>query len=165
MMKIGRRGSLSGTLTAHGRQGHVAYPARADNPIPHLVRLLATLTDAPLDAGTAHFDASNLEIVSLDTGNPAWNVIPATSCAKFNIRFNDLWTPDLLEAELRRRLDAVGHGYTLGFEPCNAPAFLTAPDASPISWRTSSSATPDAGRRARRAAARRTRVSSAITAR
>ena len=129
MMKIGRRGSLSGTLTAHGRQGHVAYPTRADNPIPHLLRLLATLIGAPLDAGTAHFDPSNLEIVSVDTGNPAWNVIPASSCAKFNIRFNDLWTPDTLEAELRRRLDAVGHGYTLGFEPCNAHAFLTVPDA------------------------------------
>ena len=129
MMKIGRRGSLSGTLTAHGRQGHVAYPARADNPIPHLMHLLTALTEAPLDAGTAHFDPSNVEIVSVDTGNPAWNVIPATSCARFNIRFNDLWVPETLEADLRRRLDATGHGYALAFEPCNAHAFLTEPDA------------------------------------
>jgi succinyl-diaminopimelate desuccinylase len=128
-IKIGRRGSLNGTLIVEGRQGHAAYPARADNPIPKLMALLAALTAAPLDAGTPHFDASNLEIVSVDVGNPAFNVIPAQACARVNVRFNDLWTPETLGAELRRRLDSVGLTFTLGFEPCNAVAFLTKPDA------------------------------------
>lgn len=128
-IKIGRRGSLNGTLVVEGRQGHAAYPERADNPIPKLVTLLAALTAAPLDTGTPHFDASNLEIVSVDVGNPAFNVIPAQAIARFNVRFNDLWTPERLGAELRRRLKSVGHSFTLGFEPCNAVAFLTKPDA------------------------------------
>ncbi|MEJ0093672.1 MAG: succinyl-diaminopimelate desuccinylase [Methylocella sp.] len=129
MIKIGRRGSLNGTLIAQGRQGHVAYPQRAINPIPQLMRLLEVFR-APLDSGTAHFDASNLEVVSVDVGNPAFNVIPAQARAKFNIRFNDLWTPDALAAELRARLDAAGQGvdYKLSFEPCNALAFLTPPN-------------------------------------
>jgi succinyl-diaminopimelate desuccinylase len=128
-VKIGRRGSLSGTLIALGRQGHAAYAGRADNPIPRLMRLLDSLFAAPLDKGTAHFEPSNLEIVSVDTGNPAFNVIPAEVRARFNARFNDLWTPQTLEAELRRRLGAVGASYTLALEPCNALAFLTKPDA------------------------------------
>ncbi len=127
-IKIGRRGSLNGTLIVEGRQGHAAYPERADNPIPKLVTLLAALTAAPLDAGTPHFDASNLEIVSVDVGNPAFNVIPAQAIARFNVRFNDLWTPETLGAELRRRLDSVRHKFTLGLESCNAVAFLTKPD-------------------------------------
>jgi succinyl-diaminopimelate desuccinylase len=128
-IKIGRRGSLNATLIAKGRQGHAAYPARADNPIPKLLRLLGALLAAPLDTGTAHFDPSNLEIVSVDTGNPAFNVIPAEVRARINVRFNDLWTPQTLEAELRRRLDAVGSNYALNLEPCNALAFVTKPDA------------------------------------
>jgi succinyl-diaminopimelate desuccinylase len=128
MIKIGRRGSLNGTLIAQGRQGHVAYPQRADNPIPHLLRLLAAFGPS-LDSGTAHFDASNLEIVSVDVGNPAFNIIPAEARARFNIRFNDLWTPETLAAELRSRAAAAkGANFTLGFEPCNAVAFLTPPD-------------------------------------
>jgi succinyl-diaminopimelate desuccinylase len=106
-IKIGRRGSLNATIIAKGRQGHAAYPARADNPIPKLLHLLDALIAAPLDEGTAHFDPSSLEIVSVDTGNPAFNVIPAEVRARINIRFNDLWTPQTLEAELRRRLDAA----------------------------------------------------------
>jgi succinyl-diaminopimelate desuccinylase len=131
MIKIGRRGSLNGTLMVHGRQGHAAYPERADNPIPHLLRLGEALVDAPLDNGTAHFSASNLEIVSIDVGNPAFNIIPAEARARFNIRFNDLWTPETLAAELHGRLDAMAAGasYTLRFEPCNAQAFVTEPDA------------------------------------
>ena len=128
-IKIGRRGCLNGTLIVAGRQGHAAYPERADNPIPKLLRLLDALTAAPLDKGTPRFDASNLEIVSVDVGNPAFNVIPAEARARFNVRFNDLWTPETLAAELRRRLDSVGMKFTLEFEPCNAPAFLAAPDA------------------------------------
>jgi succinyl-diaminopimelate desuccinylase len=128
-IKIGRRGSLNGTLIVEGRQGHAAYPERADNPIPKLMALLNALAAAPLDKGTAHFGASNLEIVSVDTGNPAFNVIPAEARARFNIRFNDLWTPETLAAEARGRLDSVGVKFTLSFEPCNAPAFLTTPDS------------------------------------
>ena len=94
MIKIGRRGSLNGTLIVEGRQGHAAYPDRADNPIPKLVALLSALIAAPLDQGTVHFQPSNLEIVSVDTGNPAFNVIPSKTQARFNVRFNDLWTPE-----------------------------------------------------------------------
>jgi succinyl-diaminopimelate desuccinylase len=128
-IKIGRRGCLNGTLIVAGRQGHAAYPERADNPIPKLIRLLDALNAAPLDKGTPQFDATNLEIVSVDVGNPAFNVIPAQARARVNVRFNDLWTPETLAAELRRRLDTVGMKFTLEFEPCNAPAFLTTPDA------------------------------------
>jgi succinyl-diaminopimelate desuccinylase len=128
-IKIGRRGSLNGTLIVAGRQGHAAYPARADNPIPKLIRLLGALTAAPLNEGTPHFGASNLEIVSVDVGNPAFNVIPAEARARVNVRFNDLWTPETLAAELCGRLDSVGMKFTLEFEPCNAPAFLTTPDS------------------------------------
>ena len=102
MIKIGRRGSLNCTLIADGRQGHAAYPEKADNPIPKLMQLLAALIAAPLDTGTPHFQPSNLEIVSVDVGNLAFNVIPAEARARFNIRFNDLWTPETLAAELRR---------------------------------------------------------------
>jgi succinyl-diaminopimelate desuccinylase len=128
-IKIGRRGSLNGTLIIAGRQGHAAYPERADNPIPRLMRLLDALTAAPLDSGTPRFDASNLEIVSVDVGNRAFNVIPAQARARVNIRFNDLWTPETLAAELCGRLDSVGMKFTLEFEPCNAPAFVTTPDS------------------------------------
>lgn len=130
MIKIGRRGSLNGALAVHGRQGHVAYPHLAINPIPHLLRLIAALTGVPLDAGTPFFDASNLEIVSIDVNNPAFNVIPSAARARFNIRFNDIWTPEALATELRRRIDDVAQGvdYALSFEPCNAIAFFTPPE-------------------------------------
>lgn len=130
MVKIGRRGSLTGKLTVQGIQGHVGYPHLAQNPIRGMVRLLAALDATPLDAGTEHFDPSNLEVTTLDVGNPATNVIPAQAKAVFNIRFNDLWTPETLAAEIERRLrDAAGNTvrYEVGFEPTNAVAFLTQP--------------------------------------
>ncbi len=129
MIKIGRRGSLTGRLIVHGRQGHVGYPQLADNPAHHILRLLTALRGTPLDAGTPHFDASNLEITTIDVGNPATNVIPGEARATFNIRFNDLWSPDTLEAEIRRRVASVADGarYDLAFDPTNAVAFLTAP--------------------------------------
>jgi succinyl-diaminopimelate desuccinylase len=128
MMKIGRRGSLTGTVTVKGVQGHVAYPHLADNPIPRLVAILTALKATPLDSGTAHFDASNLEATSFDVGNPASNVIPAQAKATFNIRFNDLWTPDTLAQEIRRRCESVAPGgFDLSFAPTNALAFLTRP--------------------------------------
>jgi succinyl-diaminopimelate desuccinylase len=129
-IKIGRRGSLTGELIVHGTQGHVAYPQRADNPIPHMLRLLAALTDAPLDTGSERFDPSHLEILTVDVGNPATNVIPANAHARFNIRFNDLWTPETLQAEIARRCASVTDGgrYELSFHPCNALAFVTESD-------------------------------------
>jgi succinyl-diaminopimelate desuccinylase len=129
MIKIGRRGSLSGAITVSGKQGHVGYPHLADNPVHHIVRLVTALKATPLDAGTAHFDASNLEVTSIDTGNPAVNVIPAAARAQFNIRFNDLWTPQTLADEIRARLERAANGarYEVTFQPTNALAFLTKP--------------------------------------
>ena len=126
-IKIGRRGSLNGRLVVHGRQGHVAYPAKADNPVPTLLRVLDALLAPPLDAGTDHFDASNLEITSIDIGNPATNVIPGDATAAFNIRFNDRWSAETLSAELAARVEraAAGKPVRLDFLPCNAPAFRT----------------------------------------
>jgi len=89
MMKIGRRGSMTAYLTATGTQGHAAYPHRAANPLPVLVNALNTLASKTLDAGTEHFDPSTLAITTIDTGNPANNVIPAETRATVNIRFND----------------------------------------------------------------------------
>ncbi len=132
MIKIGRRGSLTGKLTVLGRQGHVAYPHKAENPIPGLLRLASALVAEPLDRGTAHFDASNLEFTTIDVGNPATNVIPATARATFNVRFNDDWTAESLGVEIRRRLEqAAGNAvrFSLDLQPSNAPAFLTRPDA------------------------------------
>ncbi|SCZ09435.1 succinyl-diaminopimelate desuccinylase [Microvirga guangxiensis] len=131
MIKIGRRGSLTGRIVVEGKQGHVAYPHLADNPIPGMMRLIEGLLREPLDHGTHHFDASNLEMTTVDVGNPASNVIPAEVRATFNIRFNDLWTPESLESEIARRLsEAAGNSvrYTLRMEPTNAIAFLTPPN-------------------------------------
>ncbi|MDP3600280.1 MAG: succinyl-diaminopimelate desuccinylase [Bosea sp. (in: a-proteobacteria)] len=130
MIKIGRRGSLTGRLTVHGKQGHVGYPHLAENPIRGMVRLLAALEATPLDGGTAHFDPSNLEVTTLDVGNPATNVVPAQARAVFNIRFNDVWTPQTLAAEIEGRLrEAAGNSvrYEIVFDPTNAVAFLTEP--------------------------------------
>lgn len=88
MIKIGRRGSLNGVITAIGTQGHVAYPDLAGNPVPALLKVLTALTSKKLDDGNENFQPSNLEVTSVDVNNPAHNVIPATATAKFNIRFN-----------------------------------------------------------------------------
>jgi succinyl-diaminopimelate desuccinylase len=128
MIKIGRRGSLNGEIIVSGKQGHVAYPHLADNPIPTLLRLLAAVMQSPLDAGTSHFDPSNLEFTSVDVGNPATNVIPAQARARFNIRFNDQWTPEKLVSEIERRCATTGvANYSLRFARTNRTAFLTAP--------------------------------------
>jgi succinyl-diaminopimelate desuccinylase len=130
MIKIGRRGSLSGRLTVYGMQGHVAYPHLADNPIRGIVRLMQALQGEPLDAGTSHFSPSNFEFTTVDVGNPATNVIPASARATFNIRFNDLWTPESLAAEIRRRIEAAAGNavrWEATFDPTNATAFVTAP--------------------------------------
>ena len=131
MMKIGRRGSLTGDIRVHGTQGHVGYPHLADNPIPHLMRILTALKATPLDGGTAHFDASNLEITTFDVGNPASNVTPAEAFARFNMRFNDIWTLPSLEAELRSRIESAqgSANVSVHFEKSNATAFMTQPGA------------------------------------
>src|SRR5690606_24742965 len=105
MVKIGRRGSLTGRITVYGRQGHVAYPHLADNPLRALVPMLDALLLPALDAGTAEFPATNLEITTVDVGNTATNVIPAQATAVFNVRFNDTWSVEALQAELHNRLD------------------------------------------------------------
>jgi len=131
IVKNGRRGSLTGRLTLHGRQGHVAYPHLADNPLRRIGRVCDALYAPALDSGTPHFDASNLEIVTVDVGKHATNVIPGEATLVFNVRFNDLWNAQTLSAELRGRVERAlgGAGFTLALEPSNADAFLTAPGA------------------------------------
>lgn len=128
MMKIGRRGSLSGFITVKGTQGHVAYPQRADNPVPKLVKLLSALDALELDKGTAHFQPSNLEIVSVDVGNKAENVIPAEAKAVFNVRFNDAFTGATLERLLRATLDAQNVAYDMETR-LSGESFYTPPGA------------------------------------
>jgi len=124
-IKNGRRGSLTGRLRLIGVQGHVAYPHLADNPVRALPRALDALFTPALDDGAPDFQPSNLEVTTVDVGNPASNVIPGEVRAVFNIRFNDRWTPATLEAEIRCRLDASGARYELAFDPTNAVSFLT----------------------------------------
>jgi succinyl-diaminopimelate desuccinylase len=113
MIKIGRRGSLTGRLTVHGVQGHTAYPHLADNAAHRLVAVLHALTSAELDRGSEHFQPSTLQVSTIDIGNPATNVIPAVARAVFNIRFNDHWTGGTLKHWIAERLDAVGGQYSL----------------------------------------------------
>ena len=129
-IKIGRRGSLSATLIVEGTQGHVAYPHRAVNPSPQIATLIAALSTESLDKGTDHFQPSNLEFVSIDIGNPAWNVIPAQARARFNIRHNDCHTQDSLRALIEQRvMKASGNSIRahVVWEPSNADVFRTKP--------------------------------------
>jgi succinyl-diaminopimelate desuccinylase len=113
MIKIGRRGSLTGRLTVHGVQGHTAYPHLADNAAHRLVAMLHTLTSSELDCGSEHFQPSTLQVSTIDIGNPATNVIPAAARAVFNIRFSDRWTGETLKQWIAERLDAVGGHFEL----------------------------------------------------
>lgn len=126
MMKIGRRGSLNCRLTVFGTQGHAAYPHLADNPIPRLLSLLNQLTTRPLDAGSAHFQASTLTLTTIDVGNRATNVIPAQANAGFNIRFNDLHSGASLERWIRDTVSAVGGDVECTIE-ISGESFLTEP--------------------------------------
>jgi succinyl-diaminopimelate desuccinylase len=131
-IKVGRRGSQSGTLYVDGVQGHVAYPQRAANPVPDISRLIVALSDQPLDHGSAQFQASNLEFTSVDVGNTATNVIPGQARAKFNIRFNDHHTQDSLRALVEQRLEkAAGNRIRarIVWEPSNSNVFVTKPGA------------------------------------
>jgi succinyl-diaminopimelate desuccinylase len=128
-IKAGRRGSLNGTLVVTGRQGHVAYPDRADNPIRGLVTLIAAL-QAPLDQGSQHFDPSNLEFTSVDVGNPTVNLIPGEARARFNIRYNDLHSQTALKTLIEHRAHAAAAGrihYAFEWQPSNADVFVTKP--------------------------------------
>ncbi|MCB1336913.1 MAG: succinyl-diaminopimelate desuccinylase [Maritimibacter sp.] len=132
MMKIGRRGSLTAQFTATGVQGHSAYPHRAKNPVPALARLMARLDAHVLDEGTAHFDPSTLAVTTIDTGNPATNVIPATCRANVNIRFNDAHSSAGLEAWLREEMALVAgeSGVEIALKvKVSGESFLTPPGA------------------------------------
>ena len=128
-IKAGRRGSLNGTLIVTGRQGHVAYPDRADNPIRGLVTLIAAL-QAPLDDGSAQFAPSNLEFTSIDVGNPTVNLIPGEARARFNIRYNDHHSQTALKMLLDRRARDAAAGrvhYAFDWQQSNADVFVTKP--------------------------------------
>lgn len=128
VVKIGRRGSLNARIEVHGEQGHTAYPQRADNPVHRLVAALAELTATRLDEGSDAFEPSSLQLTSVDVGNPASNVIPASASARLNIRFNDRHTgPALrgwLDGVLRRHADRFDLRVDVTGE-----AFITAPGA------------------------------------
>lgn len=129
-IKIGRRGSQSGTLYVDGVQGHVAYPHRAANPVPDIARLIVAISDEPLDHGSAQFQASNLEFTSVDVGNKASNVIPGEARAKFNIRYNDNHTQASLRELVETRLTkACGNRIKarIVWEPSNSNVFVTKP--------------------------------------
>jgi succinyl-diaminopimelate desuccinylase len=128
-VKAGRRGSLNGTLVVEGRQGHVAYPDRADNPIRGLVTLIAAF-QAPLDQGSELFDPSHLEFTSVDVGNQTVNLIPGEARARFNIRYNDLHTQGALKTLIEGRAQAAAAGrirYAFEWQSSNADVFVTKP--------------------------------------
>ena len=129
-IKIGRRGSLNGVLVITGKQGHVAYPQLADNPVRGLVKLMGALMSASLDRGTDDFDPSNLEFTSIDIGNTTVNLIPGEARARFNIRFNDTHSYDSLKALVERwAQEAAGNSvrWHIDWEPSNAAPFVTKP--------------------------------------
>ncbi|CUT12403.1 NsuccinylLLdiaminopimelate desuccinylase EC 35118 [Bradyrhizobium sp.] len=129
-IKVGRRGSQSGTLYVDGVQGHVAYPHRAANPVPDISRLIVAISDEPLDHGSAQFQASNLEFTSVDVRNTANNVIPGQARAKFNIRYNDNHTQASLRELVETRLTkACGNRIRarIVWEPSNSNVFVTKP--------------------------------------
>ena len=131
-IKIGRRGSLSGLLSVTGKQGHVAYPQLADNPIRYLVRIMSEVMSETLDQGTEHFDPSNLEFTSVDVGNRATNLIPGQARARFNIRFNDRHTQDSLQRWIEARCLQAARGdvtCTVEYVAGNSDSFLTKPGA------------------------------------
>jgi succinyl-diaminopimelate desuccinylase len=128
-IKAGRRGSLNGTLVVTGRQGHVAYPDRADNPIRGLVTLIAAL-QAPLDEGSAQFDPSHLEFTSVDVGNATVNLIPGEARARFNIRYNDRHGQTGLKTLIEHRAKTAAAGrvhFAFDWQPSNAEVFVTKP--------------------------------------
>ncbi|MCL6284690.1 succinyl-diaminopimelate desuccinylase [Ruegeria sp. 2012CJ41-6] len=132
MMKIGRRGSMTAWFTVTGVQGHAAYPHRARNPLPALVRLIDRLASHEMDQGSDHFDASTLAVVTIDTGNPATNVIPAQGGAAVNIRFNDLHSGVSVTEWLQSEADHVAKEFDVAIDlrvKISGESFLTPPGA------------------------------------
>ena len=132
MMKIGRRGSMNAFFTITGQQGHSAYPHRANNPVPAMARLVDQLSCAELDQGTEHFDASSLAVVTIDTGNPATNVIPAQTSATVNLRFNDAHSGASLTTWLQGQADEISAEFGVGVVldvSISGESFFTPPGA------------------------------------
>jgi succinyl-diaminopimelate desuccinylase len=129
-IKIGRRGSLNGELLVLGKQGHAAYPALAENPIPKLAHLIDRLSSTPMDRGTPDFEPSSLQVTVISAPNTATNVIPAEARAKFNIRYNSLWTRPKAEAWVRQQCEAgaekMGARWSVAFSG-TGDVFLTRP--------------------------------------
>ena len=131
MIKIGRRGSLTGRLTIIGSQGHVAYPHRANNPSNTLIKILKKIKDLKLDKGTKNFQPSNLEVIKINIDNHADNVIPGSADAVFNIRFNDKHTSSSLKNKLNKIFKAVTKANKSRFKityEVSGEAFLTKPN-------------------------------------
>ena len=124
VLRVGRRGSLSGRLKLIGKQGHVAYPHLADNPITRLIAMLAPVNGTALDGGNDYFDPSTANVTSIDTGNEAGNVIPASVSAKFNIRFNTEHKSDDLIVWLEEHFNSVGGEWTATWR-ASAQPFVT----------------------------------------
>ncbi|WP_273691081.1 succinyl-diaminopimelate desuccinylase [Ketogulonicigenium vulgare] len=132
MMKIGRRGSATVWFTVTGQQGHAAYPQRALNPMPAMARLMDRLSSRVLDEGTDHFDPSSLQVVTIDTGNGATNVIPGQTRATINVRFNDIHTGASLVDWMQAEADKVAAEFGVQValrSRISGEAFLTPPGA------------------------------------
>lgn len=132
MIKVGRRGSLTAHFTVTGKQGHSAYPHRANNPLPAMMRLMDRLASHEMDKGSDHFDPSTLAVVTVDTGNPATNVIPASCRATANVRFNDLHTSASVIAWMQSQVDAVAAEFGVNIDMpvrVSGESFLTPPGA------------------------------------
>lgn len=132
MIKVGRRGSLTAHFTVTGKQGHSAYPHRANNPLPAMMRLMDRLASHEMDKGSDHFDPSTLAVVTVDTGNPATNVIPASCRATANVRFNDLHTSASVVAWMQSQVAAVAAEFGVNIDMpvrVSGESFLTPPGA------------------------------------
>lgn len=132
MMKIGRRGSMTVDLTVRGVQGHVAYPERLDNAVHRLSAIIEALVREPIDQGSTHFQPTSLQFTTVDVGNKATNIAPGVVRARFNTRFNDLWTSKTLLAHLQARIErasaAIGGNGTIEYQvSVSGESFYTPP--------------------------------------
>ncbi|WP_422031139.1 succinyl-diaminopimelate desuccinylase [Reyranella sp.] len=132
MMKIGRRGSMTVDLVVRGVQGHVAYPERLDNAVHRLSAIIEALVREPIDKGSTHFQPTSLQFTTVDVGNPATNIAPGVAKARFNTRFNDLWTSQTLLAHLKERIEraneALGGNGTVDYSvQVSGESFYTPP--------------------------------------
>ena len=132
MMKIGRRGSMTVDLVVRGVQGHVAYPERLDNAVHRLSAMIEALVREPIDKGSTHFQPTSLQFTTVDVGNPATNIAPGVAKARFNTRFNDLWTSKTLLAHLKERIEraneALGGNGTVEYSvQVSGESFYTPP--------------------------------------